>query len=174
MRAPISNAGLQWMVLATFLALVAGSSEAQPKAVSKPVITKANVLALLASIDTAIAHGDAAGVTVHCATHAAISVTATIALHGDRYQTANDYTKDDLQDWLRIGFLAYSPAPLHRRITAIKIAADGQTARCDSTVVERCSLLGDPITVTSKESLSLALVRGKVMVTRDQETATVQ
>jgi hypothetical protein len=79
-----------------------------------------------------------------------------------------------LQDWLRIGFLAYSPTPLHRRVTSIKIAADGKTARCDSTVVERCSLLGGIITVTSKESLSLALVRGKIMVTRDQEIATVQ
>ena len=167
------------MVLATFLVLLAGSAGAQQKTAAKPVVTKtviskANVLAVLASIDTAIANGDAAAVTARCTTNAAISVTATIDLHGDRYQTANAYTKDDLQEWLRIGFLAYSPAPLHRRITAIKIADDGKTARCDSTVTERCSLLGDAITVTSKESLSLAIVRGKVMVTRDHEVATVQ
>jgi hypothetical protein len=174
MCAPISNAVLRLMALVTFLVLLAGSADAQQKAVAKAFISKANVLAVLASIDTAVANGDAAGVVAHCATNAAISVTATIALHGDKYQTATAYTKDDLQDWLRIGFLAYSPSPLHRRITLIKIAADGKTARCDSTVVELCSLLGDTLTVTSKESMSLALVRGKVMVTRDYEVATVQ
>jgi hypothetical protein len=162
------------MALATFLVLLAGSAAAQQKAIPKAVISKANVLAVLASIDTAIANGDAAGVVARCATNAAITVTANIALHGDKYQTATAYNKDDLQDWLRIGFLAYSPAPLHRRITSIKIAADGKTARCDSTVVELCSLLGDTLTITSKESLSLALVHGKVVVTHDHEAATVQ
>lgn len=162
------------MALVIFLVLLAVSADAQQKAVSKAGLSKANVLAVLASIDTAIANGDPAGVVAHCTTNAAITVTATIALHGDKYQTATAYTKDDLRDWLRIGFLAYSPAPLHRRITSIKIADDGKTARCDSSVVELCSLLGETLTVTSQESLSLALVRGKVMVTRDHEVATVQ
>lgn len=172
------------MVLAAFLMLLAGSARAQQKAaakavipkavIPKAVISKANVLAVLASIDTAVANGDAAGVVARCASNAAFSVTATIALHGDRYQTANAYTKDDLQEWLRIGFLAYSPAPVHRRITSLKIATDGKSAQCDSTVVELCSLLGDTLTITSKESISLALVHGKVVVTRDHEVATVQ
>lgn len=157
------------MAAVALLPLLAWSAEGQS------TISKARVQAVLASMDTAIGQNDTTALLAHFEPQAVVSVTGNFVDSTGRYQIACRYDRGELQDWLKIGFLAYNLGKPRRKIISIEIASNGKSARCKSTVVEKCSRIdGELFLATSQESLSFALVNGKIMVTKDREEAEVR
>lgn len=156
--------------MVALLVVFACSADGRPKAISK-----AEIQAVLASIDQAIANGDQATLIGHMASNAVISVTATVMDGKGGYRAEAAYDKDELTDWLRVGLLAYSPGKPRRTAISFRIASNGQSASCKSTVVERCSRLdGVVLNATSTETLAFGLSNGRVMVTGGREAVTIR
>lgn len=137
---------------------------------SPPAISKAQVQAVLDSIDKAFVKKDAAAVTANYTSNAVI--TATIVEDGRTSKTK--HIRDDYKQTLEAGFADFTDYSLQRKDVTIEIAPDGKTAQCISTVVEKFRLYGKQEEAVSKESVTLAMLDDKVVVTDDHSDVAIK
>ncbi|HTY86685.1 MAG TPA: hypothetical protein VMB80_04410 [Candidatus Acidoferrum sp.] len=133
-------------------------------------ISKAQVQAVLDSIDKACLNKDAAAVIANYASNAVI--TATVVQNGQTY--TNRQNREDYRRALENSLKNAADYSLRHRDVAIQIAPDGQTAQCSFTLIERWrGDIGKMEEGDTKESLGLVRVDDKLLIARDHSDVTV-
>ena len=133
-------------------------------------LSKAQIQAVLDSIDKALVKKDAAAVAINYSSNAVI--TATIVEDGRTTKTKN--FRDDYKHTLETSFTSFDDYSLRRKDTTIEIAADGKTAQCSSTLIEKFRFDGKVREAVSKESVSFAISGGKVLATKDHSDTNIK
>ena len=133
-------------------------------------ISKAQVQAIMDSIDKGLVKKDAAAVAVNYSSNAVI--TATIVEHGRTTETK--HVRDDYKHTLEAGFTSFSDYSLQRKDVTIEIAPDGKTAQCISTLVEKFRFDGKTQEAVSRETVSFAILDGKVLATKDHSDTNIK
>lgn len=160
--------------MAVFSALLGMTVWAQNPPPSKGTpssrISTAQVQTMLDSIDKACLNKDAAAVLANYASNAVI--TSVTVQNGQTYTSKRGW--EDYLHTLEDGLKNAKDYSLQHKNVVIEIAPDGQTAQCRFTLVERWrGNSGGMEEGLTKESLSLALLGGRLLITKDRCDASV-
>jgi hypothetical protein len=162
----IKNSSFRALVVSVFMAIFACVADGQQGA----GISKAQVQAMLDSIDKACLNKDAAGAVANYASNAVI--TATVVQNGQTY--TNRQSRDEYLHVLEGSLKNTADYSLQHKDVVIEIAPDGRTAKCRFTLIEKWrGNNGGMQEGDTKESLSFSLLDGKLLVTKDHSDVTV-
>jgi ketosteroid isomerase-like protein len=134
------------------------------------VISKADIQAVLDSIDKGLVKRDAAAVVAKYSPDAVMTArawedggTTGITLKRDEYKQSLERYFQNLVDY-----------SIQRKDVKIQIAPDGKTADCTCTFVEKMKYKSDGSKIESdtEASLSFAIFDGKVLVTKEDDDTT--
>lgn len=134
------------------------------------MISKAQILDILKSIDKGLVKKDAAAVVANFASNAAI--TATVV--EDQRTDTTRANKEEYLKSLEAGFKAFENYKLQRKDVTPEISPDGRTATSLSTVIETYRFDGKAKRASSKESASFELIGGKVLLTKMDSKVTIE
>jgi hypothetical protein len=162
----IKNSSFRAVTIVVFMVIFACVADGQQGA----GITKAQVQAVLDSIDKACLNKDAAGAVANYASNAMI--TAITVQNGQTYTSKR--SREDYLQMLEDSLKNTKDYSLQHKDVVIEIAPDGRTAQCSFTLVERWrGSSGNMEEALTKESLSLVLLDGKLLVTKDHSDVAV-
>ena len=162
----IKYSSFRAVTISVFMAVFACVADGQQGA----GISKAQIQAVLDSIDKACLNKDAAGAVANYSSNAMI--TATVVQNGQTY--TNRQSRDEYLHVLEGSLKNTADYSLQHKDVVIEIAPDGRTAQCRFTLVEKWrGNNGGMEEGDTKESLTLALLDGKLLVTTDHSDVTV-
>jgi len=157
----------QLITIATaFLVMLTCSANAQ----EATPISKADVQAVLNSIDNGVLKKDAGAVIANFASNAVI--TATISEGGRK-----DTTKQDAKGYrqaLEAGFKSFDNYIIKRKDVTIEVAPDGKSARSNSALLETYRFNGKMQQGLTKESATFERVGTKVLIVKMHSEVTVE
>ncbi len=167
MKNPITkNSSFRAVAISVFMAMLACAANGQQSV----GISKAQVQAVLDSIDKACLNKDATAVVANYASNAVI--TATVVQNGQTY--TNRQSRDEYLHVLEGSLKNTADYSLQHKDVVIEIAPDGRTAQCRFTLIEKWrGNNGGMQEGDTKESLSFSLLDGKLLVTKDHSDVTV-
>jgi len=163
----IKNSSFRAVTVSLFMVIFACAADAQQGI----GISKAQVQAVLDSIDKACLNKDAAAAVANYASNAVI--TATVVQNGQTY--TNRQSRDEYLRVLEGSLKNTGDYSLQHKDVVIEIAPDGRTAQCRFTLVEKWRWNTSGMQeADTRESLTLALLDGKLLVTKDHSDVAVQ
>ncbi len=136
------------------------------------VISKADVQAVLDSIDKGLVKNDAAAVVANYSRDAVI--TAVVSDEENR-TTGMTFKRDEYKQSLERYFASLIDYSLQRTDIKIEIAPDGKTAECACTLMENLKYKSDGSKIESQTdaSLSFAIIDGKVLIIKEHDDITM-
>ena len=135
------------------------------------VISKADVQAVLDSIDKGLVKKDADAVVANYSRDAVIAAN----VWEDGGTTGTTFKRDEYKQSLERYFASLIDYSLQRTDVKIEIAPDGKTAECACTLMENLKYKSDGSKIESQTdaSLSFAIINGKVLITKEHDDITM-
>lgn len=134
------------------------------------LITKAQVLEVLKSIDNGLVKKDADAVAANFASNAVITATVVEEQRTDTTKA----NKKEYRQSLEAGFKVFDNYKLQRKDVTIEISPDGRKATSLSTVIEAYRFDGKAKRAITKESAAFELIGGRGLVTKMDSKVTIE
>jgi hypothetical protein len=135
------------------------------------VISKADVQAVLDSIDKGLVKKNADAVVANYSRDSVI----TASVWEDGNTSGTTFKRDEYKQSLERYFQSLVDYSIQRKDVKIEIAPDGKTAQCACTFVEKLKYKSDGSRIESstEASLSFAIFDGKVLITKEHDDITM-
>lgn len=147
--------------LVILLTLALGASVFSCSRPSATFITESEVRSIMDSVEAATLEKDIDGVVEHMARDVIINVTVDTPFGPQRQRL----TREEFREQTRKGWAMAGQYDYRREKEGISIAEDGLTATVRTDIRETMTIQGRRVRTTTRETATLAVVDGRILVT---------